>query len=223
MTSEESRAKILQSAEDIFARQGFSGTRMDAIAQAAGYNKSLIYQYFGDKLGLYQEVVRGLKKDIEAMNAQVLPQLEKATQVLMDANGVRAWIELGVNWIFNFYLEHPNMMRILAWEAAEGWQTFNKIWPTSEQQTSSDPVASFIRAAQAEGFIHPDLDPDLLFTTMTAMILQYHLSISRYQHSSPHLDFTSPDALERARVHMVALMGHGILIDPQRNLLYADR
>ncbi|NRS50047.1 helix-turn-helix domain-containing protein [Brevibacillus sp. HB2.2] len=44
---------ILIAAEELFAEHGFSATRIDTIASVAGYIKSLIYQYYQDKLGLY--------------------------------------------------------------------------------------------------------------------------------------------------------------------------
>lgn len=56
--SRRTKEHILAAAEAVFARRGFSGARVDAIAAASGYNKSLIYQYFGDKMALYTEVVK---------------------------------------------------------------------------------------------------------------------------------------------------------------------
>ena len=56
--AEGTREAILNAAEEIFAQHGFDGARIDAIAETAGYNKSLIFQYFDDKLGLYAAVVR---------------------------------------------------------------------------------------------------------------------------------------------------------------------
>ena len=48
--AEVARGAILDAAEEIFAREGFDGARVDAIAEASGYNKSLIFHYFEDKL-----------------------------------------------------------------------------------------------------------------------------------------------------------------------------
>ncbi len=54
---EESRAAILRAAVEEFARDGISGARTDAIADAAHVNKALLYYYFKDKEGLYQAVL----------------------------------------------------------------------------------------------------------------------------------------------------------------------
>lgn len=54
---EESRAAILRAAVKEFAEHGTAGARTDAIAQAAGVNKALLYYYFKDKETLYGEVL----------------------------------------------------------------------------------------------------------------------------------------------------------------------
>ena len=74
------REAILNAAEAVFAEHGFDGARFDAIAQASGYNRSLIGQYFGDKLGLYTEVNKRIDRDINELGARVLaPLLEDET------------------------------------------------------------------------------------------------------------------------------------------------
>src|SRR5258705_13958891 len=60
--AEAARADILSAAEEVFAQRGFSGARVDEIAAASGYNKALIFRYFGDKLGLYQTLFGSMKK-----------------------------------------------------------------------------------------------------------------------------------------------------------------
>jgi TetR/AcrR family transcriptional regulator len=53
----ETRARILASAEQIFAKAGLAGARMDAIAADAGVNKALLYYYFESKGALYEAVM----------------------------------------------------------------------------------------------------------------------------------------------------------------------
>ena len=45
--------EMLQAAGQAFAAHGFHGASMDAIAQAAGISKPMLYNYFGSKQGLY--------------------------------------------------------------------------------------------------------------------------------------------------------------------------
>src|ERR1700729_3401901 len=45
--------EMLRAAGEAFARSGFHDASMDAIAQAAGISKPMLYNYFGSKQGLY--------------------------------------------------------------------------------------------------------------------------------------------------------------------------
>ena len=54
---EASRSAILQAALAEFAQQGLAGARVDAIAEAAGVNKALLYYYFRDKQAIYAAVL----------------------------------------------------------------------------------------------------------------------------------------------------------------------
>ena len=60
--AEKTREVILDAAEAAFAEHGFAGSRMDAIASVSGYNISLLFQYFGDKLGLYVQVLKRIDR-----------------------------------------------------------------------------------------------------------------------------------------------------------------
>ena len=53
----EREAKMLDAAEQAFGEQGFAGVSMDAIAEASGITKALLYQYFGSKQGLYEACI----------------------------------------------------------------------------------------------------------------------------------------------------------------------
>ena len=56
---EVSRNAILQAALAEFAQEGLAGARVDAIAEAAGVNKALLYYYFRDKDTLYAATLDG--------------------------------------------------------------------------------------------------------------------------------------------------------------------
>jgi TetR/AcrR family transcriptional regulator len=52
------RDAILAAAATAFAARGFSGTSVDSIAAASGFNKAMIYYHFRNKKGLYVEILR---------------------------------------------------------------------------------------------------------------------------------------------------------------------
>jgi TetR/AcrR family transcriptional repressor of mexJK operon len=54
----EKRAAILDAAKQLFVKQGFEGTSMDAIANKAGVSKLTVYSHYRDKETLFAEAVR---------------------------------------------------------------------------------------------------------------------------------------------------------------------
>ncbi|MGD0077896.1 MAG: helix-turn-helix domain-containing protein, partial [Sedimentisphaerales bacterium] len=55
----ETRERLLEAAEELFARQGFDGTSIRELVTRAGCkNISAVNYYFGDKQELYEELFR---------------------------------------------------------------------------------------------------------------------------------------------------------------------
>jgi len=73
--SVETRAGIMKAAAGIFAESGLAGARTDAIAEAAGVNKALLYYYFKSKESLYQAV---LEDHASAFNKIALEMLNSS-------------------------------------------------------------------------------------------------------------------------------------------------
>src|SRR5215813_7945248 len=118
--SEAAREALLAAAEETFAECGFSGARVDDIARVAGYNKALIFHYFGDKLGLYQALVARMK---QANTQRISELLERyfPEGAEPQPQQVRTFLAEAIRWSFDSFVEHPQALRIQAWEAAEGW------------------------------------------------------------------------------------------------------
>ncbi|WP_067927673.1 TetR/AcrR family transcriptional regulator [Alicyclobacillus shizuokensis] len=56
---DERKEQILAAAAEVFARNGYVGTRIDDIASAAGISKGLIYHYFGGKEEIFNTLIEG--------------------------------------------------------------------------------------------------------------------------------------------------------------------
>jgi AcrR family transcriptional regulator len=64
--SPSTRARILAAGERLFAEQGFKRVTVRDLCRAARVNVAAVNYHFGDKLGLYQEILQGA---IDAMRA----------------------------------------------------------------------------------------------------------------------------------------------------------
>ena len=87
----ESRAKILDVAESLFARRGYAGVGMREVAQGVGLGKSSLFHHFPSKLELYNEVLsRALSRLATSFGPVLraddgpLPQLERLIDALVD-------------------------------------------------------------------------------------------------------------------------------------------
>ena len=55
--ADDTRESLMRSATEAFALKGFSGARVDEIAEGARANKAMIYYHFGSKEALYKAVL----------------------------------------------------------------------------------------------------------------------------------------------------------------------
>lgn len=58
--AEDRRSDILDAAEREFARRGYAGARIEAIARSVGVRKAALYYYYAGKTALYEGVVQRL-------------------------------------------------------------------------------------------------------------------------------------------------------------------
>jgi TetR/AcrR family transcriptional regulator len=207
------REAILNAAEEVFAEHGFDGARVDAIAARASYNKSLLFQYFGDKLGLYAEVAKRARRDIRALEARVLAPLLEDETVASDSHRLRDFLETAIRALFDYLLEHPRLMRIILWEQAEGWQTFAKM-PSQFEREGIDQLRTLFSRAGSAGLLRSDFDPLIQLVLAEQMCWSYLASIPLYQMLLPGEDMYSTAAFSRAREYIVAIVVAGIMADP---------
>jgi AcrR family transcriptional regulator len=216
--AEASKAALLAAAEDIFARDGFEGARVDEIAKAAGYNKSLIFQYFGDKEGLYSQVVWRMREQSGAQIGAIVQRFTGPDAPPLSYETTRAFIEACVRWTFDFYAAHPNCLRIHAWEAAECWRTFTATGGSEGQAAQTQgkvwarAVLDYLTRAQEAGYLRRDLDPRLLITSVISQAEHYLLAIPRFERILPSADLSSSQAIAQAREQTVALFLYGALV-----------
>jgi TetR/AcrR family transcriptional regulator, regulator of cefoperazone and chloramphenicol sensitivity len=78
------RGRILETSKQLFAQYGFDGVTVRDICREAGANLALVNYHFGDKLGLYLEVVNDAIVKISAFNSLTMdaPEGSSAEQRL---------------------------------------------------------------------------------------------------------------------------------------------
>lgn len=86
--SEKTKVTILNTAIDVFVREGFSDATLEEIAKEAGVTRGAIYWHFQNKSDLFQQLVSRedalLRKMIDSVLTSTLPPFAKL-QKLLDA------------------------------------------------------------------------------------------------------------------------------------------
>lgn len=212
--AEAARESILNAAEQVFAEHGFDGARVDAIAKVAGYNKSLIFQYYGDKLKLYAEVMRRADDQTRWMQTEILPAFLESADADPSGEGVRNLLRDFIGQYYDYLLEHPRVLRMFLWEMAEGWQTYAKIVSQRDfdDMALAGPILEKLRGL---GLLRSErLNP--MIQVFSALFIVHNflgmLPINRVYF--PDEDLTTPEARARAKGYVIDFVVHGLLLDP---------
>jgi AcrR family transcriptional regulator len=109
-SSKETRKKLLQAAQKLFATHGFAGTSVNRIAKEVGVNPSLIYHYVKNKKELWREAKNNMFKGAQ-MGPEIIPinEIENLQDFLI------------------FFIKHPggavkrdaDLHRFIAWHLLE--------------------------------------------------------------------------------------------------------
>jgi AcrR family transcriptional regulator len=103
---ERTRAEILDVATEHFAEHGYSGARVDEIAEQTRTTKRMLYYYFGSKEGLYTEVLERAYTQIRAAEQEV------DVEHLEPVAAIRRLAEL----TFDHHEAHPDFIRLVSIE-----------------------------------------------------------------------------------------------------------
>jgi AcrR family transcriptional regulator len=101
-SSAPTRARLIAAAIAEFADHGLAGARVDRIAAAAAANKRAIYDYFGNKEGLFDAALISAISDL----TEAVPLGPD------DLPGYAAEL-------FDYLLAHPGAVRMIAWRRLE--------------------------------------------------------------------------------------------------------
>lgn len=202
------REAILNAAEENFALHGFDGARMDAIAKASSYNSSLIFHYFGDKLGLYAAVLKRADQHMSALLARVFTPLLEDETIASDGGKFTAFLTATFEAFFDYMIDHPRLMRMINWEQAEGWHTFLGIAAHFETADLTRLEAIFAKAQRA-GLLRPDLDSMVILLLVQQMCWTAPAALPMYQLFLTGRNSNSASVLAHLREQIVAFLVAG--------------
>lgn len=151
--AEATKIRILDAAEDEFARYGIAGGRVDRIAENASANKAMIYRYFESKDRLFDEVF-----------AQRVAAFSDNGE--FDADDLPGYAGRS----FDVYEKYPNTLRLTNWHILERGDSEDlRILVDAHAAKLAD-----IERAQGAGTLPADRSPIEILTTVRALAMAWH-------------------------------------------------
>ena len=143
---------LLKAAITHFARKGFDGTRIEAVAREANYHKSLVYRHFGDKEGLFKAALRR--------------KLDERIRMLPDSPLVLADVMYSY---FSETLKDRDYIRMIIGEALchDANAVIDEDWRYEYYRKHTE----LVEQAQEQGNLPDSIEPDFLMLMITSIIL----------------------------------------------------
>ncbi len=210
--AENTRQVILNAAERVFSEHGFDGARVDVIAKESGYNQGLIFRYFGDKQGLYAEVLKRIDRQAVELLGSLIQPLVEDQAMTTDSKRFRAFLTRAITAFFDFLSGNPNLARMILWENAEGWRTYSKMSSIFQLSDLGALETLFAKPQQAR-LLRSHTDPFLLFLLAEQICWTYATSLPFYEMVLPGKDFSSAEARSRARQQIIEFIVGGLVFD----------
>ena len=153
--SELTRLRILEAAEAEFSEKGLFGARIDSIAQNAGVNKRMIYEYYSSKEGLYKTVLISVYNRVSLWESNFSSASDNPAEIIRDL----------VHSYFDFLAEDQSFVRILRWENLNGAALLREAGQSDLKAFALDYIRKIIARGKADGIFREDAD-------------EYHVTVS---------------------------------------------
>jgi AcrR family transcriptional regulator len=195
------RARILAAATREFASNGLGGARVDQIAARAHSNERMLYYYFDSKDKLFVAVLE------EAYLAFWRAESKLKLDHLEPVAGITRLVE----FIWNYYVAHPEFIRLLNAENQHQAKFLKKSRNLTELVS---PALGMLRAVlvrgQEDGVFRSGLDPSQIYIMIAA--LGYFYLSNRYTLSAVlGRDLMSPVAQAEHLAHITEVVLNHLL------------
>ena len=157
--AERTRAEILEVATREFSEHGYSGARVDEIAERTRTTKRMLYYYFGSKEGLYIAVLEQAYAGIRAAEQRIdVDHLDPET-------AIRRLAEL----TFDHHEAHPDFIRLVSIENIHRAEHMAKSVRLANLNVPAiDLIARILERGRAAGVFPRDVDAIDVHTMISA-------------------------------------------------------
>lgn len=161
--AKKTRELIMSTALEMFASQGFHGTKVDAIAKVARVNKQRIYAYFGSKLGLFEQCLISVFDKVNLFENETLE---------LNIDNLSNMSEILLREYMLLHDKYPQFWRMLAWANLEGTKLVEKLLDIKNDNFNT--VRKHFVIAQKQQIIHSEISFETYIFNIMATAWFYH-------------------------------------------------
>ncbi len=198
-----SRDKILDAAQDLFARRGYAGIGMREVAEVAGLGKSSLFHHFGSKAELYAAVV-----------GRILDLFDRRLTAALAAGGdpllrFDRWIDA----LVDTFAQHPTSARLLLRSLFED----DELTGASEEEQHVDrtlkrlfsSVASLLEEGMQAGVFRRANVPHTLQSLVGLSV--YHFASGEFGEEMFGQSLFTPALVRQRKDEVKALLHNGLI------------
>jgi TetR/AcrR family transcriptional regulator len=194
--AEATQAKILDAAEEEFARYGLAGAKIDAIAARTGVVKAMIYYYFESKEGLYQAVMQRIGSELDTAFEKL------ASESLPTEEAIKASIQAGIT----YGAMYPHRGMLWFYEAIQNQGQYGQ---SSGWQKSFWSMTAILERGMAEGVVR-SIDPFLTAINILGVCTFYFNAHENLKYLDPARQLLSSEMIKRQTQAAIDLIWAGI-------------
>jgi TetR/AcrR family transcriptional regulator len=161
-----SQDSILDAAEQLFARQGFTATTVKQIGKEAAVNPALLYYYYDSKETLYRAM---LQRILGQLLARGVDAIERASS---HADRIRAFVRAQARLLG----EHPHFPRLLVRELVDHQAAHAEQAITNTAAGAFRRLCEVIEAGQRDGAFRKSLDPRFTAISIIAQVAYFAIA-----------------------------------------------
>jgi AcrR family transcriptional regulator len=140
------KKQILDTAEELFADNGYAATSIRSIAERSGVNPALVHYYFGNKKRLLQNVLE-----------RVLEPMGLAIAKLKNSPGASP--EMIASLLVSMAAKHPNIPRLLIREVFLPGGEMQQFFTENMAPRLGGALPALLDREKSAGRLHADSDP----------------------------------------------------------------